>query len=358
MDNERQLDLQTWVECLAATRHCMVNNKKSYYFIDQFLNFVDLEKDYFHVLVKQLQDRFNSIISNNDELYVQPSRVPPITHRIWITDPHNGCNPPADDIANFLKFSAEIRNDTMHYLWTNNREIEAALKNELKGEMQSNIEIANIESIDDPLLGTVNNLIKSRKFVLAADLMKVAILYRFGGVYSDLGLYYDKKLFNLVRKADYTFRYGGSFFQSSFIACARRSRIMSVFRDICTYPQVLDRSYALMGSSVKALDEVNIFSGVGLTVTLMLFLPATNHVLVIPPTSSHMASHSQRSWYGDAPKHGNVLISESEATVLNIEAFEEAARISAAQFNSVDGDKMAREKLKIEFLIDFLKKPS
>ena len=305
----------------------------------------------FHEFVRHHQRRFESdIITASHNPYATGS-TPAVTHRIWVTTRENGVLPPGDFLAEYLKSAATLPSEAVHYFWTNSPAVEAHVARLAATGKCANVVLMDIDLFEaDPLYRSVAKLLDDKKYVLAADVLKFLVLHRFGGIYSDLGVIYDKNIFDLAQAADYSFLvWDGGFFQTSFVACPPRADLIALFLAVLNLPEAFSPSYSLIGKEPVAQDEVRIFAGAGFTALAMLFLPPLARALIVPPQSPNLRWRSQQSWYGEA-KHGNVIISETAPSILQAERFGEAAELISVQVRKYGDASAIGERLRILIL--------
>jgi hypothetical protein len=318
-------------------------------FYRNFFATVGHTKDDFDDFVNSMQKSFENSLLNAFRNPTTGVAVPPITHKVWLTAPDTPALPPDDYIIHYLNMIERLPADTTHYFWTNNAFVKNDLTRQIAAKGLHNILVADINVFAGELLfSNVANLIAARKYVLAADLVKIIVLDRFGGVYSDLGVLFDRHVWDLIGLADYAFIYGGkAFFQLSFLACCPRSDLTTLFKGILTCPEAFGQSYGLLGSTPTAIDEVNIFSGLGFTLCAYLFPPTTSRVLVLPSQSRNHSWRAQQSWYGNQPKHGNVVVGQTPPTIIDADKFAESEQRLAGRLTTQGMNGLLRERLRL-----------
>ena len=310
----------------AGVAEVVRNINDPHYFIKKSLQHFGRDLDYFKKFVSDANTYLEVSLRAHRLNPHSSARIPALTHRIWTTSRESPTAPPADYLDTYFATIRALPDETVHYFWTNAPEVrDAVLAKAIACQcrLPAIMDTALFEA--DPLYDTIFRLIAARKFVLAADILKILILHRYGGIYCDMGISFDTTLFNLIRLSDYALVVtDAAFFQTSFIATAPQSDIFGIFLAVLNTPHAINASLALMGDHAGALDEVHLFSGLGLTACFLLFPPVSARVLIVPPQSQHFSWRSMQSWYGAAAKNGNVLISESRATILNAQEFARA----------------------------------
>ena len=256
--------------------------------------------------------------------------VPKLTHKVWMTSATAPSLPPDDYVDDYLIGLRSLPTGWTHYFWSNSDAVVEHIRGKARDHgvsvLASNVELLS----DDALYPVLTAFATDRKFVLAADIVKIMLLGRLGGVYSDLGINFRAEVLELVGIADYCFLLGtNGFFQTSFVACAPGSDVMLAFAAVALSPEILDPAYALAGGDLSGLDEVNILAGPGFTATALMFLPPTARTLIMPPQSDILIWRSQSSWYGTEGKHGNTLVQTAPPSRLRLEVYaEHTARVT------------------------------
>jgi hypothetical protein len=291
--------------------------------MQRFYKVTGLPDNAFASFVEDCQRRFETSIIANRLNPRSRSAIPRITHRIWLTAPHEPRDPPADYLTNWLKATRELPPDSSHFFWTNSNMLGSAIEEAAEAAGCHNVTVKSpMEFVSTAIMVRIDKLLASRKFVLAADMFKIVVLQRYGGIYSDLGIVYDQQIFELALHADYAFIVSNaSFLQTSFLACGPASDLFNIFLGILHAPGALDPRYALMDTAPTALDEVHMFAGLGFTACVMLFLPGSMRALMLPAQSPNLLWASQESWYGTEPKHGNALITSTLPTLTEADEF-------------------------------------
>ena len=288
--------------------------------------------------------------------------MPSFTHRIWVTSESEPRLPPQEYLAECLKAVRGMPEDATHFFWTNSEAVGAHLRTQFAAFGVTNGIVADIK-----MLGTsvatqhVQRLVEHRKFVLAADILKVVVLHKYGGIYADFGVYYDKDIFLLSKLCDYTFIMGESnFLQASFLAAPPDASFLAAFLGIISEPASLHRAYALMGVHASSLDEVHLFAGLGLTICAFLFLPVSARAMVLPPQSSSLSWRAQQSWYGATAKHGNVIVEQTQPSIIEAASFLLADQLIEQRLTVFGNDTAMRERLRVLLILHahFAKNPT
>lgn len=308
---------------------------------------VGWEADEFHHFVRRHQQQFEARLYPVSVSNSSPA-IPAITHRIWVTSEASVVLPNEDFFVAYLKSVEQLPSEITHYFWVNN----SSVANHVRQACDAR-GICNVITIDiglfaaDPLYQRVIQLIAERKYVLAGDFVRILALQRFGGIYSDLGVVFDKHIYDLTRMADYSLLvWDGGFFQTSFLACRPHSDLIEMYLAVLNHPEVLRSGIPAPGLKPTADNEVEICAGPGFTAIAMLFMPLASNVLMLPPQSAHLRWRSQQSWYGKA-KNGNVLVTQSSPSFLNEESIKAADELTQSVIKPFGRVEKVYEQLRI-----------
>jgi len=344
----RPLLHQVWKSMKDNIEQEILPNGQPHHFIAKMNGHLPGPDGNFVAFVENRQNAFEeSILVRHKNGYTEQS-IPPISHKIWLTSEVDLSLPPEEYLINYVKMVNHLPDNMTHYFWTNSEKLEAHLRQKFVTLGAERIFVSRIDVFAmHPVFGIANTLIQHRKFVLAADIMKMVILERFGGIYSDLGIVFGEIVVQLMRMSDFgVIIVDGHFFQTSFIASPPSADVVTLFLGSIAVPGALDPSYCLLGSDPRALDEVHLFAGLGFTAALILYLEKGARLLILPPQSPHHQWRSEQSWYGAEPKHGNVLVGNTAPTILTPTAFEAAAETWRAASQSHGPNTLLRERLR------------
>lgn len=157
-------------------------------------------QDYINYFRKALS---NSEINNNEYIDIMKNQrsncldiikndfsidqINKISHKVWLTDDSNPYMP-SDKMLQNLKIHCSELIDFKHYLWCNNREIGNKIINQNK-----NLEFKDINELENPEdLSIVKLLLKKKLFANACDIIRIQIINKYGGLYSDFGWIINK----------------------------------------------------------------------------------------------------------------------------------------------------------------------
>jgi hypothetical protein len=246
-------------------------------------------------------------------------KVPQITHRIWLSDPANWHLPPENYLRTIVEMISNQGNAWKHYFWTNVPEVEAYISKYLS-DRRVKADVIDIRSnfSVSALLPHLDRLVGDRKFVFAADIAKMIVLSRYGGVYSDLGVDYKPVI------AEWASRSNGAvvldsnlIFQLSFLAMPPNALVLKIWSEILQHPDILTAALYGRNQRFSAAGEVTLLTGPGFTAAMMLAAEVDQKFVVVPYQSRIFRWSSQKSWYAVEPKFGNAVIRETSLSLVD-----------------------------------------
>ena len=280
--------------------------------IGRFLRRIGRTKTDFLCFVNQ----HNSDLLQNIE--ADAAGPPRLYHKIWLTGEDRPAMPPDNFLRKLIR-SFNGTNDWTLMFWTNHDEVRAKVGSALKGNVHSLI-LGDVKTTfeNDLLYPTIQRFLAVQKYVVAGDVLKIALLSRFGGVYADLGLQLSLEVLDVLSIIDYAFLLGHAvFLQTSLIASKPQGRLMNLITAAMLRPEAYSRECIVTSATISATDEIRAFSGVGATMASVLFSKPTDRILFLPTKSKHFEWEAQGSWYKKDGVSGNVVVSETEPTILS-----------------------------------------
>ena len=280
--------------------------------------------------LKSVRHDFSSIRSFIDDIQAETAAsfsasflpvgepLPKITHRIWITDLETPTGVPNSFDDNLTAAIKDVTPDFVNVFWSNSDAVLRDLRSRI-GDTGLRVYFLNVAELRDDL-GYTNflKLITDKKFVLASDLFRVIALKRFGGIYSDLGVSYSRKIVELaVRSNVLLFLAKEGFFQTSLLGFPAGHDLINLFHGVLCNPNVIDSRWISDGGEIHSVHEVNVLAGPCLTALAYLFLNKRQRVLIVSPNVPNVTWTSLRSWYGDQTSFGNTHQPSSQLSLLS-----------------------------------------
>lgn len=283
--------------------------------------------DIYHILGK-----FHEIIKSADGVLnnIQVSgvrspavgRVPKIMHRIWLTDIHSPHEPPEDYIRIIIERAPMYsQGGWKQKIWVQDSKLIPATVSRVLSEGNL-IEFHSLEELQGgPWKNTFSAFVGDKKFPFASDILRMKILYEYGGVYADMGANF--KNFEVCNFISETFSYSlvfwkNLFFQNSLMMMPPKSIIGEAFLQVVEDPYLVSRDIL---SPLSAITEGQLFSGLLIT-ALMFSLPMDARDICPLVANDRIVSwQSQQSWYTEVDKgkgrFGNAYIPTAPLSVLD-----------------------------------------
>ena len=256
------------------------------------------------------------------------SRNSKFIHRIWLTNSSQPCEPPrkyVDDIITRSRLSYQS-DDWLTYLWVQDRKLLPSTTSAL----EATDGLVCVKEISEGLTAgawqvNFDKLIQDRKFPFAADILRVKILFEYGGIYADMGVHFaTPQLLDLItNNFDYAFVFWENmFYQNSLIMTPVGSSICAAFLKVVEDPYLLPRSLL---SPLSGMVEGHAFSG--LLLTALLYSMAMEDGVLCPLVANKrvVSWSSQQSWYTNTGNHegkfGNVFVPESSPSILRADGW-------------------------------------
>ena len=288
-------------------------------------NFLTLRGQRTDEAIKMLRVMFRSArLAISDDAGLLPAQqIPRLLHRIWLTSPEAPCEPPTHYIDNMLSEAVEYRRSGWtHRLWVQDPNHIPKTMARLAQEGS----VIQVATVDFGLSGggwrvPFKKLLKDRKFPFAADILRMHILYEYGGVYADMGAAFrrtDAANF-VVDRFDYALIFWETmFFQNSLMAMPAGSAVGSAFL------RLVDRPDTIPPTLIGPLDGVTegmVWSGLMITAILMASEDPSTRICPLAPNGELVRWASEKSWYTDcghgSGKFGNAYVPGTGASVLS-----------------------------------------
>lgn len=274
-----------------------------------------------------------NIIDNAGDKIVESrmtSTIPKLIHRVWLTDSANPAEPPQEYIQKMIDESRDyIDNGWQVWLWLREPGLTLNMIRRLQAANSTIIlKDYNVDVLSgQPWEESFDRLLSARKFAFASDLLRMKLLYQYGGVYADMGARFrERRLMEFVAdNFDYAFIFWETlFFQNSLMVMAPNSRIGQLYMEAANEPHSLPKS---LFHALDGIEEGMAFSGLLIT-ALLLFSNSENfRICPLAPNGEVVEWSSERSWYtrdaDGSGKFGGAYIPESGASFLSKEGFEQ-----------------------------------
>ncbi len=294
----------------------LANTSTVHYLMAAYLEDIGQSPDDFNEFILDLSEIFE--ISLLEERLGSRKGIPPVSHRIWITNDDEPKLPPDHLLRDISQHYAEAFPDHLNYFWVNSSKVASHLKEALN-DLEQPIIFRDIAELRlDPLFESIKILIEARKFVLATDLLRICILRKFGGIYSDLGAKISRDVVCLAAISDYlAILSEKAFLQTSVLGAAADSDLINLMHGYLCNPQVFPACWLKGAKFMPPLMEVAALSGPMFSVFTHLFSQPNWRFLVLANDGKFVHWRASRSWYGPEAKFGNANIPDSSATLID-----------------------------------------
>lgn len=188
------------------------------------------------------------ILSNNE---TENLNIPLISHKIWITNPSNICDIPMNVLKLMEKNYENLSSNKKwkHFLWIN---VDINLlpdTNEiLKKYGVTPVKISKIINGDIGIL--INAFLNQNMFPFASNLLRMVIINKYGGIYSDIGWILNRNIHQFFNKFEYIIngnKIDKGIVSHNIIACKKNNRLFTILLTNVTITNIHDfyRKYKL-----------------------------------------------------------------------------------------------------------------
>ncbi|MDP2194042.1 MAG: hypothetical protein Q8K36_05910, partial [Alphaproteobacteria bacterium] len=133
--------------------------------------------------------------------------IPPIIHRVWLTDHDDPQEVPLDKLENY-SHSVHQFSDTefRHIFWCfNPDDIPETIR--ILRTFSPSVEIHTIDEVVSKFICAplINKLLRDKLFGFASNIIRKEILYQWGGIYNDIGLRQEIDISKLLKCSKHIF---------------------------------------------------------------------------------------------------------------------------------------------------------
>lgn len=281
-----------WIELNQLLNQSLVFSPSDVLRTARLLEHLSDDKTLLITFIRRCQENYELSILKTLRNPLSVATLPHLTHRIWFTSATTPSMPPDDHLDTFIRAAMGLPNTYTHYFWTNHKEAQVHVTTRVASAGCHNIVVMDTATLDKSLVQPVlNHLDAVGSHHMTVEFLKFQVLFQFGGIYSDLNLWYDDTIVALVEAADYgLLAKNGGILSTGFVAAAPQSNLISLVMAILHRPTILDRAYALEDPVTGSIGSAEEFTTLALTASALLFLSPANRVIVLPPQSPHLSS--------------------------------------------------------------------
>ncbi|MCX7337895.1 MAG: glycosyltransferase [Alphaproteobacteria bacterium] len=171
-------------------------------------------------------------------------RIPHITHKVWLTNPTDPYDVPRKVIRGLKQTYLNLP-DYKHFFWTNCPEKLAGTFATLK-RAGIKLEVHHTdELLSEPGRRVFDAYMNQNLFAFACDVVRLQIVHKIGGIYSDIGWTLRSNTSRLIQNFDYVMH--GNYFQAHFAA-------------VCHAVVAANPGAKILGSICSMLDDKELLS--------------------------------------------------------------------------------------------------
>ena len=251
----------------------------------------DIEREYQKIFLNEFDNNLIKCNKNLEEARKNIintcnicNNIPLISHKIWLTDNH----PIPEKTLNLMERNYDNTKTWTHYLWTNNISIINYNKSIIR----------NISEFEGEYLYTlVKAYINQNLFPFATSVLRILIIRRYGGVYTDLGWILQPNFINLLNNADYILNgerdnVDKGIISHNLICCEKESYIFNKLINFIT-PKIVNKYYKKGG--INAIREL-----VGPRMLTAFFGTYLNEkLLLLVDCNVTFIRYHHNSWFGE-----------------------------------------------------------
>ena len=282
--------------------------------------------DSFGISEERCFSSFHEIIDNAERRLVESSLTrgmgtPKILHRIWLTNTASPYEPPPEYVEGIItNLKLAYQGNWQHYLWVQDVNLFPNTKERLQ-QTECPLQIRSIYdgSLTSDCFPEIEKFVADRKYAFASDILRMKILYEFGGIYADLGIQFRCPIDEFLELYEYAFIvWENLFFQNSLMMMPSKTLLGAVY---LTMVQNLAAVPKYLTEPTSAVSEGWLLSGPMLTNLMFMFLPKNTNICPLAPNKELISWSSQKSWYSDIGdgegKFGNAYAPTARPTLLS-----------------------------------------
>jgi hypothetical protein len=148
----------------------------------------------------------NSLLTYSQRVYAKIKKIPHISHRSWLTNSFNAFEIPREKLENYVE-SLRLLNsneDWEHYFWCLDPDkIPLTIDFLLRANVGIVIKKASDLYSSMSALHIFLALLNDNRYTNANDVLRMEILYQYGGLYADIGFLFRNNLTPIIDSYDY-----------------------------------------------------------------------------------------------------------------------------------------------------------
>ena len=225
---------------------------------------------------------------------IENDKIPKITHRMWITGNDIPYEIPIEKLKTYSEYLEKF-NDYKNFFWCLNK---SNIPNTVRYLEENTSVIINEINIEE-LYGKdiIKRYLLENRYTSVSDIIRFNLLYSYGGIYSDFGVYLKINLDNLLF-VDYILGNEGICIGTTFMACKEKSTILY---KICNFIENMDK---ITLETRKISDGIVVppWTSLGLLTCISDYYLDTNSEILLPINyinDSFVSVNHMGSWLTD-----------------------------------------------------------
>ncbi|CAO3447912.1 hypothetical protein [Azospirillum argentinense] len=228
------------------------------------------------------------------------SRVPKISHRIWLTNPHSPQEPPRNYVARLLHdWRHSYGQDWQHWFWVDDEDKIP----ETVEFIHSVLPTVQFKRYRQELgggrwLSLINALMSDNKYVFASDILRLKIMQEVGGLYCDLGVAFNAEIDVICDNFEYALIFWKGFhFQNSVLMMPPGNPVADRMMQLAENPYRIPRRivFPLSGASEGVL-----FASPIITTIILSMLSSDDLLCPLVGNNRLIGWMAQKSWSTDS----------------------------------------------------------
>jgi len=245
---------------------------------------------------------------------------PRISNRTWLTNLHSPCEPPLDKLQKYINSARTLNlsGGWQHYFWCQDPSL---IPNAIEILLSANvgIQIKTLRDVEDVIEGLhiFDALLEDNRYTNANDVLRMRIMKKTGGLYTDLGVEIRRDITPLLDEYEYALLLAGEgYLDHTIIAASPNSDLVSA------YLEKIDNLYGMSEEAKRITptpQQQLKWTGCNYMISYIdcVMKPSTK-ILFLREGNSHLIRlHRMDSW-NQTGKFGNKAISQTALNIFSV----------------------------------------
>lgn len=229
-----------------------------------------------------------------------------ITHKVWLTNPESPSPFNKDVLGNLIKTYKALSN-YRHIFWTNCPEVLSDSFKDITPEGIA-LEVHHVNELSDmPGKRLFETCIKNKLFSKASNIVRLQVLSRFGGLYSDCGWIFDKNITKVIGNFDYV---TNGFFD---VSAGYSVMFMKKGNNVCKAMLAKIDDLEFMKPylySDHIMNVTQLIAPAMLTTVLVALADSNTKLLILYPGEHTYQAMGLHTWFGKNSQFGSITMEE------------------------------------------------